>query len=72
MIYVYELSENHLITHDGHVQIGSLHCTLEWYLKNVQVPVTVIHWIPDAFGLRYPRANYQLHMEIAGKDKLEV
>ena len=71
MIYVCEIGVNHLITHDGHVQLGSLHCTLQWYLEKVGVPVEVVHWIPDTFGSRYPRVNYQKHVEIAGKDKLE-
>ena len=70
-LYVCELKENHLITHDGHVQLGSLHCTLEWFLNKVQVPVTVVYWIPDTFGNRYPRSNYQRHMEVAGKSALE-
>ena len=71
MLYVCEYGENHLITHDGHVQVGSLHCTLDWYLKNVKVPVTVVYWIPNTFGNRYPRVNYQRHMEVAGKMALE-
>jgi hypothetical protein len=71
MIYVCQISENHLITHDGHVQLGSLHCTLEWYLDKVQVPVSVVYWIPNAFGSRYPRVNYQRHMAVAGKCALE-
>ena len=71
MIYVCEMDVNHLITHDGHVQLGSLHCTLEWFLEKVEVPVTVVHWIPDSFSCRYPRVNYQRHMEVAGKSALE-
>ena len=71
MLYVYRHSENHLITHDGHVQLGSLHCTLEWYLDKVQVPVSVVYWVPDAFSKRYPRQNYQRHMAVAGKCALE-
>ena len=71
MIYVCEIGENHLITHDGHIQLGSLHCTLEWYLDNVKVPVTVVYWKPDPFCIRYDRLNYQRTMEIAGKDALE-
>ena len=71
MMYVFERSENHLITHDGHVQLGSFHCSLDWFLENVKVPVTVVHWMPDAFGNRYPRTNYQRHMAVAGKCALE-
>ena len=71
MIYVCEMGENHIITHDGHVQLGSLHCTLKWYLDHVKVPTTVVYWTPDAFGSRYPRTNYQRHMAVAGKCSLE-
>ena len=71
MMYVFERSENHLITHDGHVQLGSVHCSLNWFLENVKVPVTVVYWMPDAFGARYPRTNYQRHMAVAGKCSLE-
>ena len=71
MMYVFERSENHLITHDGHVQLGSIHCSLDWFLENVKVPVTVVYWMPDAFGSRYPRTNYQHHMAVAGKCSLE-
>ena len=49
MMYVFERSENHLITHDGHVQLGSIHCSLDWFLENVKVPVTVVYWMPNAF-----------------------
>ena len=71
MMYVFQKNENHLITHDGHVQLGSFHCSLDWFLKNVQVPFTVVYWMPDAFGNRYPRVNYQRHIEVAGKSALE-
>ena len=71
MLYVCEWDDNHIITHDGHVQIGSLHCTLEWFLENVKVPVTVVYWVPDPLGKRYPRTNYQHHMRVAGKMSLE-
>ena len=71
MLYIFQKNENHLITHDGHVQLGSFHCSLDWFLENVQVPVTVVYWMPDAFGNRYPRVNYQRHMEVAGKASLE-
>jgi len=71
MMYVFERSENHLITHDGHVQLGSIHCSLDWFLENIKVPVTVVYWMPDAFGSRYPRTNYQRHMAVAGKCSLE-
>ena len=71
MLYYFQNGDNHIITHDGFVQLGSLHCTVEWFLEHAEVEVCETYWLPDTFGKRYPRPNYQRHVEAAGKDKLE-
>lgn len=64
-LYVYELNENTLITHDGHVQLGLYNMGLEEFLSKAQVEYTETYWLPDVFTRRYKRANYQKHLQSA-------
>lgn len=57
--YVYVLNEHTLITHDGHIQLGIYHMTLEEFMSKVLVEYTETYWMPDTFSNRYKRANYQ-------------
>jgi hypothetical protein len=63
--FVYQKDENTLITHDGEVQLGILHTTLEDFLSRVQVSYQVVHWVPDTFNQRYKRINFQKHLNQA-------
>ena len=71
MLYVVRNGPYRVLTHDGHVELGSLSLSLERFLELVQVPVLVVYWKPDPLGKRYPRINYQKTNEIAGKAALE-
>jgi hypothetical protein len=64
-LYVYELNENSLITHDGEVQLGHFNMKLQDFLKKVKVDYTVSYWLPDPFVKRYKRVNYQNHLRCA-------
>ena len=71
MLYVVPISENHILTHDGVSQLGSFHCSLEWFTEHVQVEYQITYWVPDVYTNRYPRSNYQRHLLAAGKCSLE-
>ena len=71
MLFVVPISDTHLITHDGVSQVGSLHCTIEWFAEHCGVDFTVTYWTPDVYANRYARTNYQAHLKTAGKDTLE-
>ena len=64
-LYVYELNETTLITHDGYTQLGIHHTTLEDFLSKTEVEYTETYWVPDVFTKRYKRTNYQKHMQAA-------
>ena len=54
---------DHLVTHDGYIQMGVFHHSLEEHLRlNSKVEWQVTYWVPDTFSMRYKRANYQHHM----------
>jgi hypothetical protein len=69
MLYVYQLNENTIITHDGYIQTGVYkNYTVEQFLKLANKKETLYaesYWIPDIFIHRYPRANYQTHLKYA-------
>ena len=71
MIYVYSVSENKCITHDGDVELGIFNFSVEKYLQLAQVEAMEVHWKPDPHGIRYKRVNFQKHEKVAGKDALE-
>ena len=71
MIYVYRLSENRCITHDGDVELGIFNFGVEEYQRRAQVENMEVYWKPDPHGNRYKRANFQRHEKVAGKDALE-
>lgn len=64
-LYVYQLNETTLITHDGNVQLGLFHMSLEKFFSMVKVEYIETYWIPDVFTKRYKRANYQKHLNCA-------
>jgi len=63
--YVHQLNENTLITHDGHVQMGLYHMSLEDFHRLSRIDYIEVHWIPDTFKNRYKRVNYQRHLNCA-------
>ena len=64
-LYIYELNENTLITHDGYMQLGIHNMKLEEFLNKAQVEYTQTYWVPDVFTKRYKRAKYQKHLQAA-------
>lgn len=71
MIYVYALTENKCITHDGDVELGVFNFGVDKYLELCDVEAMEVHWKPDPHGCRYKRVNFQRHEKVAGKDALE-
>ena len=71
MLYVYALSENKCISHDGDVEIGIFNFGVEKFLEMCQVECMEVYWKPDPKGNRYKRVNFQKTEAIAGKDALE-
>ena len=71
MLYVVQIEEEKLITHDGDVEIGIHHMKLEKFLSMVQVEYQETYWCPDPKGKRYKRVNFQKTDKIAGKMALE-
>ncbi len=67
-LYVFQ-SEDRLITHDGHVQLGCHNMTMEKFMsferENIQYIET--YWMPDVFGKRYQRSNFQAHQRVSGE-----
>ena len=55
---------DHLITHDGHVQMGIFRHSLETHLRlNSETNWQVTYWMPDPFNIRYKRINFQHTMK---------
>ena len=55
---------DHLITHDGHVQMGIFRHSLETHLRlNPDIDWQVTYWMPDTFSIRYKRINFQHTMK---------
>ena len=51
---------DHLITHDGYVQLGCFHHSLEdHYRLNPTIDWLETYWVPDPFGMRYKRVTFQ-------------
>ena len=67
-LYVYQ-SDDCLITHDGHVQLGCHKMTMEQFMSYDRGHIRYLetYWLPDIFGRRYQRANYQAHMTVSGE-----
>lgn len=64
-LYVVEIEQNKLLTHDGEVQLGIFFTSMSQFLKEAKVNYTETYWIPDAFSHRYKRLNYQKHLNYA-------
>lgn len=64
-LYVVEVGENKLITHDGEVQLGVFFMSMNEFLKSASAKYTETYWIPDKFSNRYKRINYQKHLKKA-------
>lgn len=62
MLYVYIKDENTLITHDGNVQLGIVHMTIDEFLSMAKVKYEVSYWLPDPYGIRYKQLNFQNHL----------
>ena len=67
-LYVYQ-ADGCLITHDGHVQLGCHKMTMEQFMSYDRGHIRYLetYWLPDVFGKRYQRANYQAHMTVSGE-----
>jgi len=67
-LYVYQ-AEGRLITHDGHVQIGCHKMSMEQFMSYDRGHIRYVetYWIPDPFGKRYKRSNFQAHERVAGE-----
>jgi hypothetical protein len=61
-LYVVEVKENTLITHDGEVQLGVFHMSINEFLQKSNVEYIETYWLPDTFSHRYKRLNYQKHL----------
>lgn len=64
-LYVYQMSETTLITHDGHIQLGMYNMTMEQFLSKTEINYIETYWVPDIFTQRYKRANYQKLLQSA-------
>jgi hypothetical protein len=64
-LYVVEVEENKLITHDGEVQLGMFSMTMRQFLERAGAEYTETYWLPDTFSHRYKRVNYQKHLNHA-------
>lgn len=64
-LFVVKLEENKLLTHDGDVQLGIFHMTLDEFMKMAQADFQETYWIPDSVQNRYKRVNYQKHLKVA-------
>jgi hypothetical protein len=64
-LYVVEVAENKLITHDGEVQLGMFSMTMRQFLEKVGAEYTETYWLPDTYSHRYKRINYQKHLNQA-------
>lgn len=64
-LYVYQLNETTLITHDGYIQLGIHNISLKEFLLKAQVEYIQTYWVPDVFSKRYKRAIYQKHLQSA-------
>ena len=72
-LYVVKVNEDMLITHDGEVQLGIYHSTLENFMSMTKETYIETYWMPDVFSHRYKRNNYQKHMKkasIGTKDEI--
>ena len=59
-LYLHEDDENHCITHDGYIQIGSFPHSVKEHIKlNPDIEWVETYWVPDCFGKRYKRASFQ-------------
>ena len=64
-LYVVQIRENTLITHDGEVQLGVYLTSMDNFLKNSNCQYVETYWLPDIFSRRYKRVNYQKHLKSA-------
>ena len=67
-LYVCEIKENLLITHDGHIQLGIYNLSLKEFFENSKIEYMETYWIPDTFNKRYKRLNYQKHLLQRGQN----
>ena len=59
-LYLFEDSDNHCTSHDGHIQIGSFpHSAQEHIRLNPTIDWLITYWCPDIFINRYPSVSFQ-------------
>ena len=63
VLYVCDRGD-HVVTHDGNVQLGVLSQTLAEHrrLRHESIAWLEVNWVPDIFNKRYKRVNFQKHM----------
>lgn len=64
-LYVHQLKENVLVTHDGYCQLGLYYMSLKQFMSMAKVKYIESYWLPDTFSNRYKRINYQRHLNAA-------
>lgn len=59
-LYVYRISENECLTHDGYIQIGIMNHSVEKHIELCPLINWIeTYWYPDVFTDRYKRATFQ-------------
>lgn len=66
-LYVVQIKENVLITHDGNVQLGIFYTSLENFMTLQKSDYIETYWIPDPMSKRYKRISYQKHLRSNGE-----
>ena len=58
-----------LVTHDGHMQLACHKMTMEKFMSFDRGHIRYVetYWLPDPFGKRYKRSNFQAHERVAGE-----
>jgi len=64
-LYLYDLGNDHCITHDGYIQLGCINHSVEKHKElNPTINWVETYWLPDIFKNRYPRATMQSHQRV--------
>ena len=68
-LYVVDVGDNHLVTHDGHVQLGCHKMSMQQFMSYDRGHILYVetYWMPDPFRKRYQRANFQAHQRVSGE-----
>lgn len=64
-LFVTEVDEDCLITHDGDVQLGYYKMSMRTFMEMSKGAYVETYWVPDVATSRYKKINYQKHMKSA-------